>query len=217
MRDLPKPIETMADIAAGLDALCDLDPRLVAVREKSGAVALRRTEPGFRSLVSSVVSQQVSKASAAAIFGRLCDLAAPLSAETILGADDRLFRKVGLSRPKQKTIVAIARAVCDDKVDLHALCETGHDEAIRALTAIHGIGPWTAQIYLMFAAGHPDIFPGRDIALQTAVGDAFGFPERPDAAEVERIAESWTPWRSVAARLFWAYYAVIRSRDAVPL
>jgi DNA-3-methyladenine glycosylase II len=85
------------------------------------------------------------------------------------------------------------------------------------LTAVHGIGRWTAEVYLLFAAGHPDIFPARDVALQTAVGHAFGLAARPDEKALIAIAESWAPWRGVAARLFWAYYRALRGREAVPL
>lgn len=211
-----RPIDSDEIVELGLDALCRIDPRLVTVREFAGPVPLRRSEPGFASLVSIIISQQVSKASAAAITARLTTLARPLSARTIREADDELFRSAGLSRPKQKTLRALASAVDENRVDLDVLCRIDRDQAISKLTAIHGIGLWTAQVYLMFAAGHPDIFPSRDVALQTAVGQVFGHESRPGEKVLDEIAKSWAPWRSVAARLFWAYYAAARGCDAVP-
>jgi DNA-3-methyladenine glycosylase II len=206
-------IDTIEDVQAELDALCRADPRLAAVRAAAGDVPLRRTEPGFASLVAIVVSQQVSVASAAAIMARLSALCDPLTPEAIGRAPDDLFRAAGLSRPKQRTLRAVADAVHCDGLDLAALCESEPGEAIARMTALHGIGPWTAEIYLLFAAGHPDIFPSRDVALQSAVGHALGIAPRPPAAALATLAESWTPHRGVAARLFWAYYRQMRGRD----
>lgn len=209
-------LETVSDIADGLVELCRRDDRLGEVWRIAGEVPLRRSEPGFESLVSIIVSQQVSKASADAIFRRLKALADPLSARKVLDSGEELFRQAGLSRPKQRTLVAVADAVSKNELDLHGLCMIERDEALSRMTAVHGIGPWTAEVYLMFAAGHPDIFPARDVALQSAVGHAFALEGRPGADDLAGIAESWSPWRSVAARLFWAYYAATRGRDAVP-
>lgn len=209
-------IMTIADVEEELAALCALDPRLASVREKAGDVPLRRTQPGFASLVSIIVSQQVSVASAAAILGRLEALCAPVTPQAIGSAPDDLFRAAGLSRPKQKTLRAAAAAVLAQDLDLEALCATDADEAIARLTAVHGIGPWTAEIYLLFAAGHPDIFPARDVALQSAVGHAFGIAPRLVAAGLSAMAESWAPHRGTAARLFWAYYRTMRGREGAP-
>lgn len=211
-----KRIETLDDIAEGLDALMRLDPRLEAVVARAGEVPLRISQPGFASLVSTVVSQQVSRASADAILGRLTGLVAPLDAAGILAAGEAVFREAGLSRPKQKTLLAIARAVVEDGLDLDRLAAADPDEAMAALTALHGVGPWTAEVYLLFCAGHPDIFPAHDVALQSAVGDAFSIVPRPAAKTLYRMAESWSPWRGVAARLFWAYYREMRGREAAP-
>ena len=208
-------ISTLDDIAAGLDALCVIDPRLDKVRAAAGEVPLRRSEPGFRSLVSIIVSQQVSRASADAIFGRLERLADPLTAETLLAAGDSLFREAGLSRPKQRAMLAVSQAVRDG-LDLQGLCEFDAEQAIGAMTAVSGIGPWTAQVYLLFAAGHPDIFPAGDVALQSAVGHALGLAPRPGVKALMKIAESWSPYRGVASRLFWAYYREIKGREGAP-
>lgn len=204
------------DISAGLAALVLLDPRLGAVVRVAGEVPLRLTEPGFASLVSIVVSQQVSRASADAIMGRLAALVAPLDAAGILAGGEDALRSAGLSRPKQKTVLALAESVARGEIDLDHMTRIGADEAMTRLTALHGIGPWTAEVYLLFCAGHPDIFPAHDVALQSAVGHAFGIEPRPSAKALYVLAESWAPWRGVAARLFWAYYRDMRGRDALP-
>ena len=208
-------IATLQDVRSGLDALCALDPRLGAVRAKAGEVPLRLSEPGFRSLASIVIGQQVSRASADAIFGRLVRIVDPLTPEAILAAGESVFRDAGLSRPKQRGLIAVAQAVAGG-LDLDRLCLLDAGEAMGLLTAVPGIGPWTAEVYMLFAAGHADIFPARDVALQTAVGHALGIDPRPSDKALAAIAEPWSPWRGVAARLFWAYYRELKGREAVP-
>ena len=208
-------IASIDDISEGLDALCLIDPRLADIRAKVDEVPLRLSEPGFHSLASIIVSQQVSTASARAIFGRFTKLVDPLTPHALLAAGEDVFREAGLSRPKQKTLRAVAQAVADG-LDLDHLCILDPDDAMARMIAVSGIGPWTAEVYLLFAAGHPDIFPARDVALQTAVGHALGMETRPGEKALIAIAESWRPWRGVASRLFWAYYRTIRGRDAVP-
>ncbi|MBL8582874.1 MAG: DNA-3-methyladenine glycosylase 2 family protein [Rhizobiaceae bacterium] len=208
-------ITTLDDVDEGLDALARLDPRLAAVRAAAGDVPLRLSEPGFASLASIVVSQQVSTASARAIYGRLGALLDPLTPEALLAGGEPVMRQAGLSGPKIRTLLAVAAATRDG-LDLEELCGLEPGEAMARLVALPGIGPWTAEIYLLFCAGHPDIFPAKDIALQAAVGDALRLGHRPQPAALSEIAESWSPWRGVAARLFWAYYRATRGRDAMP-
>jgi len=209
-------IETEVDILQGLDALILLDSRLRAVRDIAGAVPLRRSAAGFHSLASIIVSQQVSRASADAIFGRLCRLVNPLTPEGFLAGGEKVMVEAGLSRAKQKTLTALSTLIVLGELDPESLDALAPEEAIAALTAVPGIGPWTAQVYLLVAAGHPDIFPAGDVALQTAVGHAFRLESRPQANQLSLMAESWSPWRSVAARLFWAYYRGIRGVEAAP-
>jgi DNA-3-methyladenine glycosylase II len=209
-------IDTLSDLQRGLVALRAGDRRLEGVIEAAGQVPLRRLEPGFASLCSIIVSQQVSRASAEAIHDRLRLLVDPLTPQTVLAHGAGRLTSAGLSRPKQKTLLALAARIVDDGLDLDRICAAPADEAMAELVSIPGIGPWTAEIYLLFCAGHPDIFPARDLALQVAVGQALGLDERPDHRETARIAESWAPWRGVAARLFWAYYRQIRGREAAP-
>jgi DNA-3-methyladenine glycosylase II len=208
-------IATPVDIAEGLDALCIIDPRLAAVRAIAGEVPLRLSAPGFASLASIIVSQQVSRASADAIFGRLTKLIDPLTADALIAAGEGVFRQAGLSRPKQRALLAVSEAVRDG-LDLHHLCGLEAEDAIGRMTAVSGIGPWTAQVYLLFSAGHPDVFPARDVALQSAVGHALGIDPRPGEKALIALAESWSPWRGVASRLFWAYYRETRGRDGAP-
>ncbi len=207
-------IANLADITEGLDALERIDPRLVAVRAAVGEVPLRLNPPGFASLAQIITGQQVSTASASAIFGRMMGLIDPFTPEAVLAADDALFRQAGQSRAKVQTIRAIAQAM-NDGLDLHHLVDADADHAIARLTAIKGVGPWTAQLYLLFSAGHPDIFPAKDVALQSAVGHALGHESRPGDRQLSFIAESWIPWRGVAARLFWAYYRTMKGREGV--
>lgn len=209
-------IETTADITAGLAALRAMDARLEPVIAAAGEVPLRRLEPGFASLCSIIVSQQVSRASAEAIFARLCRAVDPLTPLAVLASEAGRLAEAGLSRPKQKALLALAASIADGGLDLARLCEEPVEAAMADLVAIPGIGPWTAEIYLLFCAGHPDIFPARDLALQVAVGHAIGIDGRPDHRETALIAESWAPWRGVAARLFWAYYRELKGRDAAP-
>ena len=158
-------IDTLSDIEAGLEALVLADIRLADIRSRSHAVPLRRSEPGFESLASIIVAQQVSTASAAAIWARLKQAIDPLTPETYIAGGEEAWRFAGLSRPKQRTLFALSEALAEGAIDLHGLCDLPAEEAIAALTAIKGIGPWTAEVYLLFAAGHPDVFPAGDEAL----------------------------------------------------
>jgi DNA-3-methyladenine glycosylase II len=209
-------IESLDDIAEGLAALVSADPRLAPVVARAGEVPLRRTPSGFASLAAIIVSQQVSRASADAIFGRLTRLLDPLTPQALLESGDALFREAGLSRPKQATLLAIAAEVAGRGLDLDALCGLDPADAMARLTAIRGVGPWTAEIYLLFSAGHPDIFPAGDLALQVAAAEALGLDARPPARQLYAMAESWSPWRGVAARLLWAYYRELKGREGAP-
>lgn len=213
-----KLIRTHDDVKEGLAALQALDPRLVAIVEAAGPVPLRMREASLASLMKIVVSQQLSVQSAAAIWARFEMTFNPNDADAIARADDKALRAVGLSRPKVKTLQAVASAVRDNELDCARLEGRSYDDVAATLTAIHGIGPWTAEIFMLFCLGHPDIFPVGDIALQQGVKDAFDLAERPKGDELKAIAAQWSPWRAVAARLFWAYYAARRAdRDALPV
>jgi DNA-3-methyladenine glycosylase II len=207
--------EALTEAAARLRAL---DPEIVGrLVEIGGATPLRRQEPGFAGLVRIIVAQQVSTASANAIFKRVEAILAPLTAETVLAASDEKLRACGLSLPKMRAMRALAQAVAQDGLDLLALGALVAEEAHRALVAVKGIGPWTADVFLLFCLGHPDAFPGGDIALQEAAKLALGLKQRPDARRLEEIAERWRPLRGIAARMLWAYYRATRQRTGMAL
>nr|WP_305037922.1 DNA-3-methyladenine glycosylase [Neorhizobium galegae] len=209
-------IRDHSDVQAGLEALIALDPRLAAIVEVSGPVPLRLNEPGFSGLASIVVSQMVSRASAEAIWRRIM-AAGPVTAEGYRALDPAIIATFGLSRAKAATLLHLSTAISEGHFDLASVCALETGEAIRKMTALPGIGPWTAEVYLMFCGGHADVFPTGDVALQAAVGHAFRLETRPSAKNLAVMAEAWAPWRSVAARLFWAYYAAKMRRNVTPL
>jgi len=209
-------IRDHSDIRAGLEALVELDPRLTAIVEVSGPVPLRLNEPGFSGLASIIVSQMVSRASAEAIWRRMV-VAGPVTADGYRALDPAVVATFGLSRAKAATLLNLSTAISEGHFDLASVCALETADAIRQMTALPGIGPWTAEVYLMFCGGHADIFPAGDVALQAAVAHGFGLEARPSSKNLAAAARIWSPWRSVAARLFWAYYAAKMRRDVTPL
>jgi DNA-3-methyladenine glycosylase II len=209
-------IETEADIAEGLDYLARRDRRLKKVIRTAGTVPLRRRGQGFGGLARIIVGQQLSVASAAAIWGRLEQAFPQMDAASLAAASDEILRGVGLSAAKIRTLRAISQAV-NEGLDLASLADAPAEAAHGRLTGIKGIGPWTADIYLLFCLGHADIFPVGDLALRNAVAEAFGLEPPVPVDVLADIAAKWSPWRGVAARLFWAYYRAMRQRAAVPV
>ena len=213
-----KIITGMDDISEGLEHLAHLDPALSLIIEKAGPLELRIHEPGFAGLAHIVVSQMVSRASANAIWARiLTGTGGVVTAENYLGAPEELRAGFGLSRAKATTLEGLARAVTEGQIDLDGVVRKEAAAALSELVALRGIGPWTAEVYLMFCGGHPDIFPVGDVALRSAVAHALDLEVRPEAKWLAERAALWSPWRSVAARLFWGYYANIMRRAMVPL
>lgn len=209
-------IRNDADIEAGLNQLLQLDPRLVPIAEIAGPLPLRLAAPGFAGLASIIVSQMVSRASADAIWRRI-EAVGPVTAQAYAALDPEIVATFGLSRAKASTLRKLSEAVLTGAIDLDAICVIEGEVALRQLVLLPGIGPWTAEVYLMFCAGHADVFPGGDVALQTSVARAFAMEHRPAAKELAEIARSWAPYRSIAARLFWAYYAATMRREALPI
>jgi DNA-3-methyladenine glycosylase II len=210
-------LHTDADLQAGLAKLIAADPRLKPVADKAGAFSLRRREAGYAGLCAIVCGQQLSTASAAAIRTRLFAAFDPFHHDTVrLARADRL-KRLGLSAPKIKSIKAIGKALAKAHIDLNAVGNMDADAAHAALTALHGVGPWTADIYLLFCLGHADAFPSGDLAVQEAARIALRLSKRPDAKRLAKIAETWRPWRGVAAHLLWAYYHAVKKRDVVPI
>lgn len=172
-------------------------------------VPLRRSTPDFAGLARIVIAQQVSVASAKAITARTIETLGALEAHRFTDADDEALRACGLSRPKQRTLRAIAADLPDEAAfaRLNALDVMAMEER---LIAIHGVGPWTAQIYVLFCVGHADTMPAGDLALQKAAAWALGHEDRMSAEALAERAQLWSPWRGVAARLLWAYHAVVQ-------
>jgi DNA-3-methyladenine glycosylase II len=175
----------------------------------------RRRPGGFEGLVRIINGQQLSVASATAIHTRLTEKLVPLTASTILSASDDTLRGCGLSRPKVKTVRALAAAVAGG-LDLDALIHLPAAAAHAQLITVSGVGPWTADVYLMFCIGHADVFAPGDLALQIAAQDVMELATRPTTKEMSNIAERWQPWRAVAALILWAYYAEMKKRVSLP-
>ena len=210
-------LHTEADLQAGLAQLIIADPRLKPVAEKAGALSLRRREPGFPGLCAIVCGQQLSTASAAAIRARLFAAFDPFHHDAVRRARADKLRRLGLSAPKIKSIREIGKAVAKGRIDLTAVGDMDADEAHATLTALHGVGPWTADIYLLFCLGHADAFPAGDLAVRNprawlSVCANARMPRRSP-----KSPKSWRPWRGVAAHLLWAYYHVVKKRDVAPV
>jgi DNA-3-methyladenine glycosylase II len=206
---MPSFIHTESDLDAALEALGKADARFTALLAKAGRPPLRRRADGFAGLAAIIVAQQLSTASANAIWGRLAAAFDPLEPAAILRARLAKLARLGLSAPKIRALKAIAKAVERGELPLHGLAALEAEDAHNALTAVHGIGPWTADIYLLSCLGHADAWPAGDLALQEAARVAFALPVRPNAKEMQALAEPWRPWRAIAARILWSYYRVV--------
>jgi DNA-3-methyladenine glycosylase II len=210
-------IHTEADLDHAIAQLVGVDPRFGTVLSRAGRPPLRRRPDGFAGLASIVVSQQLSTASAAAILGRLTAAIDPFDHAGMLQARTPKLRRVGLSMGKIRTLRAIARAIRDGVLDPEKLADMPADDAHKLLMQVHGIGPWTADIYLLTCVGHADAWPAGDLALQEAARLAFALKARPSSREMQPLAEVWRPWRGVAARVLWSYYRAVKGRDAAPV
>ena len=210
-------LHTEADLQAGLAQLVLADPRLVPVADKAGAFSLRRREAGYAGLCAIVCGQQLSVAAAATIRDRLFAAFDPFHHDAVRAARTDKLKRLGLSAAKIKSIKEIGKAVAKGRIDLTAVGNMDADLAHATLTALHGVGPWTADIYLLFCLGHADAFPSGDLAVQESARIALNLRKRPDAKQLTKIAEAWRPWRGVAAHLLWAYYHVVKRREGISL
>lgn len=203
-------IESAEDVAEGAAYLAMTCPRLRHAYALTGPLPLRRKPDGFAELLGAIVSQQVSVASANAIWSRLEQAGFTEPSRILAVAEDDL-RAVGLSRQKAR----YARALAEAGIDYAALREAPTPEVITTLTQVSGIGVWTAEIYAMFSLGRADVFAPGDLALQEAVRLLYDLAERPKERALREMAEAWSPWRAVAARLLWAYYRVTKDREGI--
>lgn len=197
-------------VAEGAAWLAAREARFAMALEVVRELPLRRTEEGFGRLFQAIVGQQVSVASARAIWARM-EGAGMTAPEAVMAAGEERLRALGLSRQKARYAVALAAA----GVDYDALRAMPDAEVVRVLTAVPGIGVWTAEIYAMFSLGRADVFAPGDLALQEGARMLFALPERPREKALREMAEAWSPWRSVAARILWAWYRVEKGREGV--
>lgn len=203
-------IETPDCVAEGAAWLALREPAFARALPQVGPLPLRREPDGFAALLRAIVGQQVSVASARAIWARM-EAAGLTGAEAMARASDEDLRAAGLSRQKAR----YGRALAQAGIDFNALRDVPDVDVVRTLTAVPGIGVWTAEIYAMFALGRADVFAPGDLALQEAARMLFDLPARPSDKALRTMAEAWSPWRSVAARVLWAYYRVARVREGV--
>jgi DNA-3-methyladenine glycosylase II len=199
-----------ACVAEGAEWLRQTEPRFARALDLTGPLPLRLKKDGYEALLNAIVSQQVSVASAAAIWGRLKD-ARLTGPRKVLAATDDALRACGLSRPK----VRYAKALASARIDYKALRLAPHDRVLETLTSVPGIGLWTGEVYAMFSLGRADVFAPGDLALQEAVRHLWELEKRPTEKELRQLAEAWSPWRAVAARLLWAYFRVIKDREGI--
>ena len=203
-------ITTLDCVAEGADWLARAEPRFAHALTLVGPLPLRRQPDGFAALLDAIVGQQVSVASADAIWRRM-EAAGLTDRATLAMASDEACRAVGLSRQKAR----YGRALADSAIDFDALRGLPDAQVVEVLTDVPGIGMWTAEIYAMFALGRADVFAPGDLALQEAARVLFDLPDRPKERALRLMAEAWSPWRSVAATLLWAYYRVAKSREGI--
>ena len=208
-------LNTQADLEDAIHALVKQDPRLKPILELTGMPALRQREPGFAGLAAIVCGQQLSTASAAAIWARVSAAFDPFHHDTLRKARADRLGRLGLSAAKIKTLKSIARELAAERLNLDVLANEDADAAHNTLTALHGIGPWTADVYLLFCLGHGDAWPAGDLAVQEAVKIGLGLKTRPTAKQMAPLAEPWRPLRGAAAHLWWTYYRVLKKREGV--
>ena len=212
---MPLHLDTQADLEDAIHALVKLDPRLKPIFDLAGMPVLRRREPGFAGLAHIICGQQVSTASAAAIWGRVSAAFDPFHHDSLRKARADRLGRLGLSAAKIKTLKNLAREIAAERLNLDVLATEDADAAHNTLTALHGIGPWTADVYLLFCLGHGDAWPAGDLAVQEAVRIGLGLKTRPTPKQMTPLAEPWRPLRGAAAHLLWSYYRVLKKREGV--
>ena len=210
-------IASDADIAEGLAYLTCREPRFADIVGRLGPPPLRRAPEGLPGLLRIVTEQMLSLKAADAIWRRLERELHPLDPPAILRRRDKSLMKLGLSGAKARTFKALARAVSDGRLPVDSLSQHHDEEATARLIAIPGIGPWTADIYLLFCLGHADAWPAGDLALQEAARLLLALKTRPTSKEMGPLAESWRPWRGAAACMLWSYYRTAKQRDGAPI
>jgi DNA-3-methyladenine glycosylase II len=203
-------LRTKRDLKKGVAELVAIDRSLKKIARHADKLAVPQGEEGFEALIEIIVSQQLSSAAADTIFGRVKARVVPFDPPTLLATDAESLRAAGLSAPKQKHMRSIATRILSGELDLARVAEMHDDDAHAHLIETSGIGPWTAQVYLMSSLKRADVWPAGDVSLQAAVTKALGLRKRPNIKKMIALGERWRPWRTVAARLFWTHYRVTR-------
>src|SRR5437879_11034779 len=208
-------LNTQGDLEDAIQTLVGQDPRLEPILEVAGMPALRRREPGYAGLAAIICGQQLSTASASAIWTRISAAFDPFEPDALRRARAERLGRLGLSAAKIKTLKNLARELAAERLNLDVLANEDADAAHNTLTSLHGIGPWTADIYLLFCLGHGDAWPAGDLAVQEAVKIGLGLKTRPSAKQMAPLAEPWRPLRGAAAHLWWTYYRAVKKREGV--
>lgn len=208
--DVGRIIRTEDCVREGAEWLARRERKFAEALAATGPLPLRRRPDGFEALLSAVVSQQLSVSAADSIWNRL-ETAGLIAPDAIALAHEDALRACGLSRPK----IRYAKGLADSGLDFDALRSLPTEAVIAELTALKGIGKWTAEIYAMASLGRADVFAAGDLALQESARILFGLQQRPTEMELDLMAADWSPWRSVAARLLWAYYRVVKDREGI--
>ncbi|WP_227675539.1 DNA-3-methyladenine glycosylase family protein [Psychrobacter submarinus] len=205
-------LDSSAELKTHIQALIELEPRFAPVYEQVGVPSLRRNEGGFAALLRAIVGQQLSVAAASSIWQRLVDTNL-ITPKTLIQADDDDLRAQGLSRQK----IRYVRSLVDHDIDYQALTTMSDGEVIATLTAVTGIGRWTAEMYLLFSLGRADILAVDDLAIRVAAMALLELPERPTPKQLKVATQSWSPYLSAASLLLWAYYGGLKDKEAMPV
>ena len=211
---MPPILLTDDILVQGVNYLSAVDPDLARIHSNLGLPPLWAREPGFPTLVHIILEQQVSLASAKAAFVKLQQAAGAVTPETFLSYNDEELKRFGFSRQKTAYCRGLAQSILNNELDLERLALLDDASARSTLIKVKGIGPWTADIYLLMVLLRPDSWPSGDLALAVAVQELKGLGSRPGPEELEHIASPWQPWRAVAARLLWHSYLSTRSHPA---
>lgn len=204
-------IKSLEDVQSGCDYLVGVEPLFGGVLNETGLPPLRLRSPGLAGLAQIITGQQLSNASARAIWGRVEKAVVPFTAEALGAISDETLRGCGLSAGKVKTLRGILTSLDRGSLSFGELGSLNDEDITAQLTSVSGIGPWTAELYLLTCLGRRDVWPAGDLALQVAVMTVFDLDMRPSAKQMADLSTAWRPWRAVAARLLWAYYSrVIR-------
>ena len=215
IQKLPERIENREILENQLDCLVSIDKRLEPIRKIAGEVPLRRREGGFEGMAKIVTSQLLSVASANAIYGRFEEKLGEVSAPKFIDVKEDEIRACGISAAKYRTMRTVAEAELGGNLSYSKLPTLPVKDAMAELTNLKGIGPWTAEIYLLFCVGHPDIFPAGDLVLQKMVAVALDLSEKPDEKQTRKLTKNWSPYRGASARLLWSYFAATKNRAGI--